>query len=237
MIYFLHGTDTHTSRSRMHDILQNLYAKRPQSEVFKLTTENWSESQFDELVASFGLFEKKYIVVLDFLLSNKDIREYIAPRLSSMQEAEHWFVILDGKLDATLIKKIEQVSYKTQIFEKKEIKKDSPIIFSITDKLYTRDKKRLWVCLVDLMNQGIPVEEIHGVIFWAVKNMILASRTESQKESGLAPFPYSKALSGSRNFKLAELQKMSVDLVDMVHRVRTGEGDMEVMLEKWALTL
>jgi hypothetical protein len=36
-------------------------------------------------------------------------------------------------------------------------------------------------------------------------------------------------------FKLEELQKMSSDLVEMVHRVRAGEGNMEEMLEKWVL--
>jgi hypothetical protein len=28
---------------------------------------------------------------------------------------------------------------------------------------------------------------------------------------------------------------MSVDLVEMVHKVRNGDGEMEVMLEKWVL--
>jgi len=94
----------------------------------------------------------------------------------------------------------------------------------------------LWISFTDLLNQGIPVEEIHGVLFWAVKNMIIAGKVSSQKESGLAPFSYSKALSGSRNYKSEELQKMSSDLIDMTHKVRQGEGDLEVMMEKWILS-
>lgn len=236
MIYFLHGTDTNKSRKKMHEILQSLSVKRPNSEVFKLTTENWNENQFDELTSSQGLFEQKYIVVLDFIFSNKEAKEFILERLKKMQDAEHWFLILDGKIDAVTIKKIEKASYKTQEFEKKEVKKESPIIFSITDKLLNRDKKGLWVSFNDLLGQGIPVEEIHGVFFWAVKNMIIASKVGSQKESGLAPFSYSKALSGGRNYKEEELQKMSECLVDMTHRVRQGEGELEVMMEKWILS-
>lgn len=235
MIYFLHGTDTDKSRKKMHEILRGLSGKRPNSEVFKLTTENWNEGQFDELVQSMGLFEQKYIVVLDFLFSNKGAKEFILERLKKMQEAEHWFLILDGKIDAVTVKKIEKASFKTQEFEKKEIKKEAPIIFTITDKLLARDKKGLWVSYIDLVSQGIPAEEIHGVFFWAVKNMIIAERVGDQKESGLAPFSYSKALTGGRNYKSDELQKMSSDLVEMTHRVRRGEGDMEVMLEKWIL--
>lgn len=237
MIYFLHGTDTHKSRNRMHEILQSLLAKRPNSEVFKITPDSWSENQFDELISSQGLFEQKYVVVLDFVFGDKTVKEYVVDKLAQMKDSEHWFVILDGKVDVGTARAIEKVAFKTQVFEKIDKKKDSPIIFTITDKLLNRDKKRLWISYVDLIEQKIPAEEIHGVLFWAVKNMIIASRVDSQKESGLAPFSYSKALSGTRNFKTEELKKMSGDLVEMVHKVRSGEGEMGVMLEKWVLTI
>lgn len=219
----------------MHEILQNLSTKRPNSEIFKITTENWKEEQFDGLLSSQGLFEQKYIVVLDFLFEQKDIKEKILDNLEKMQSTEHWFLVLEGKIDVASAKKIEKASYKTQEFEKKETKKESPAVFSITDELLKRDKKKMWIRYVDLINQKVPPEEIHGIIFWAVKNMIIASRADSQKDSGLSPFVYKNSLSGSRNYKLEELQKMAEDLVEMVHKVRTGEGDMEEMLEKWML--
>ena len=221
----------------MHEVLKSLSAKRPNSEIFKITTENWNEGQFNELLESQGLFDKKYIVVLDFLFSNKEIGEVVLKELKKMQEAEHWFLILDGKADTATVKKIEKVAYKTQEFNLKETKKESPIVFSITDKLLNRDKKKLWISYIDLIEQGILAEEIHGVIFWAVKNMIIVGKVDGQRESGLAPFPYSKALSGSRNYREQELQKMSTDLVEMAHKVRRGEGDLGVMLEKWILSI
>ena len=237
MIYFLYGTDTKNSRKKLHEVLQNLSSKRPNSEVFKINLENWSEGQFNELLEAQGLFEKKYIVEMDGLLAKKEIKEIILEKLKDMQAAEHWFLILDGKLDAPSIKKIEKFSYKTQEFDSGEKKKESPIIFTITDKLLQRDKKGLWVSYVDLTGQGIASEEIHGLLFWAVKNMVLAGRTKNQKDSGLAPFSYSKALSGSRNYDLAELKKMSSGLVNMTHKVRNGLGEMDVMLEKWILEI
>jgi DNA polymerase III delta subunit len=235
MIYFLHGGDTHRARKKMHDVLQTLSAKRPNSEVFKITTENWNEAQLDELVESIGLFDEKYIVVLDFLFANKEAKESVLEKIDRMQTAEHWFLIFDGKVDVATVRKIEKASYKTQVFELAEKRKESPIIFSITDKLLDRDKKRLWTSYLGLLKQGIPAEEIHGVFFWAVKNMLIASRVKSQKESGLAPFSYSKALSGGRNYKNEELEKMSSGLVEMTHRVRSGDGELEIMMEKWIL--
>lgn len=237
MIYFLHGTDTNKSRKKMHEILQTLSSKRPNSEVFKITNENWDRNQLEELFSSQGLFEQKYIVVLDSTFSNKEAKEYVVDNLEKMKETEHWFIILDGKVDAPTTKKIEKFAYKTQEFEKAEKKKDSPIIFTITEKLLDRDRKKLWITFVDLTKKNIPAEEIHGLLFWAVKNMLIVSKVDSQKDSGLAPYSYKTALSGARNYKTEELQKMSSQLVEMTHKVRSGEGNLDVMLEKWILSV
>nr|MBA3733471.1 hypothetical protein [Patescibacteria group bacterium] len=82
---------------------------------------------------------------------------------------------------------------------------------------------------------GSASEEIHGIFFWQVKNMILASRAKSPNDTGLSPFVYNNALKGARNYKTEELTSMSTELIDMTHRVRSGEGEMEIMLEKWIL--
>ena len=67
--------------------------------------------------------------------------------------------------------------------------------------------------------------------------MILAAKAKDAKDAGLAPFPYKNALSGSRKYKTDELVKMSSELVEMTHLVRSGNGDLHVMLEKWILEM
>ena len=67
--------------------------------------------------------------------------------------------------------------------------------------------------------------------------MILASRSDSAKETGLSPFVYKNALSGTRKYKTEELTLMSSELVEMTHKVRQGKGGLETMLEKWVLGL
>ena len=44
-----------------------------------------------------------------------------------------------------------------------------------------------------------------------------------------------EAIEHLRKYKQEEILKMSSDLVSMTHRVRSGKGDLEVMLEKWIL--
>lgn len=237
MLYVIYGTDTHKARAKLHDLLDLAKKKRPEAELFKLTTENWSEGQFDELLVAQGLFEQKYTTVLDNLFEKKDIKSYVMERLEGMKESEQIFLMLESSIDAASLKKLEKFSEKVQVFEKSENKKPSLNIFSITDGLVQKDKKKLWISYVDLLGKGAVAEEIHGILFWQVKNMILASRAGSATETGLSPFVYKNALTGARNYKNEDLQKMSSDLVDMTHRVRQGKGDLEVMMEKWMLGL
>ncbi len=237
MLYVIYGTDTHKARAKLHDLLDLAKKKRPEAELFKITTENWSESQFDELLVAQGLFEQKYTTVLDNLFEKKDIKSYVMERLDGMKESEQIFLMLESSIDAASLKKLEKFGEKIQEFERKEEKKPNINIFSITDGLVQKDKKKLWISYIDLLGKGAVAEEVHGILFWQVKNMILASRAGSANETGLSPFVYKNALTGSRNYKTEELQKMGSDLVDMTHRVRQGQGELEIMIEKWVLEL
>lgn len=237
MFYFLHGTDTHKAREKLHSLLELAKKKRPEAEVFKITSENWSEGQFDELLIAKGLFEQKYTVVLDTLFEDKSIKEYVLDRLEGLKDSEQIFLFLEGKVDAVSLKKIEKYSEKVQEFEKKADEKKELNIFGINDGLLEKDKKRLWVSYIDLISKGGVPEEIHGILFWQVKSMILASRSQSATETGLSPFVYKNSLRGARNYKTEELQKMSSELVDMTHKVRNGEVELGVMMEKWILGL
>ncbi|MEI6843201.1 MAG: hypothetical protein WCK48_01685 [bacterium] len=235
MIYFLHGTDTHKTRRKLHEVLDILKKKRPNAEVFKITAENWSESRLTELLSSQGLFDEKYIVILDGLLDKGESKDCIMGNLGEIQKSIHPFLIMERKIDVRNVEKVKKVSEK--FFEFVTPPKDETGIFVITKPLVEKDKKGLWITYTKLLQDDVAPEEIHGVIFWQIKNMILASRSKDTKESGLTPFQYKIALSGGRQYKDEELIQMSNDLVEMTHKVRSGKGDLEIMLEKWILSL
>ena len=237
MFYFLYGTDSRKARKKLHELLDLAQKKRQGAEIFKITTENWSEGQLDELIVSRGLFEQKYTVVLDNLFERKEIRDYILDRLQSVANSEQIFLMLEGKIDMPTLKKVESKAKQVQEFVKNEDKKQEPNIFSVTDGLLQKDKKRLWISYIDLLGKGSGAEEIHGILFWQIKNMILATKTKNLSEAGLSPYVYKNSLTGSRKYKEDELLEMSSDLVGMTHKVRQGQGDLEIMLEKWILTL
>jgi DNA polymerase III delta subunit len=236
MLYFLYGNDTAKSRKKLHELLDSAQKKRPDAEIFKVTSENWSEGQFDELLVSRGLFEAKYTVVLDNLFEKKDVKQYFLDKLDEVGASEQIFLVLEGGVLAGDLKKIEKAAKQVQEFKKAEAKERTNI-FAVANGLVEKDKKKLWISLVDFLGKGIAAEEIHGILFWQVKNMLLAGKAKDMKEAGLSPFAYKNALTGSRQYRAGELEKMSGELVLMTHKVRQGEGELSVMLEKWVLGL
>lgn len=235
MLYFLYGTDTEKARKKLHELLDLAHKKRPEAELFRINSHNFNEGVLRELANSQGLFEKKYTVFLDSVLENKENKEILMEMLEELKISEQIFLVLESNVNADVLKGFEKYSEKVQKFEKTD-KKQNLNPFFVTEGLVEKDKKSLWVSYLKALSLGFEPEELHGIFFWQVKNMVLASRSSSQVETGLAPFPYKNALRGSRKYKAEELRQMSEDLVFMTHMVRNGKGDMSVMLEKWVLS-
>ena len=250
MIYFLYGEDFQKSRNKLSELLQILARKKPNASVFKVDDENWSEAQSDEFIGGQGLFEKKYIVVLDKTFANKEAKEFVLEKLKEMKESDNIFILLEEKIDKASLTKIEKQAEKVQVFEKKDVpgrkfglegQKFFSLsefnIFGIPDAFGRREKKDLWILYQKACQRNIATEEIHGLIFWQLKNMMIVNQLKTPASSGLKPFVFQKAVSFSKNYSEEELRAMSSRLVDMYHDSRRGLTDFEVALEEFILTV
>lgn len=235
MLYFLYGTDTQESRKKLQALLASLAKKRPDAEVFRLKEDNWNEGVFQELLNAQGLFDQKYIAVLDGLLEYKDSNELMQESIKAMQESAHVFLMIEQVPSKKIIDEVSKYAEKTQEFARPEKKKEFFNTFALGDALGSKDKKSLWLGYLEALKQGVSAEEICGVLFWQVKNITLAMNTKSASESKLSPFVDSKARKFAKNFTKEELKELSSALVDATEKVRNGEGEMEVLLERVVL--
>lgn len=235
MLYFLYGTDTIESRKKLQALLASLAKKRPDAEVFRLKEDNWNEGTFQELLNAQGLFDQKYIAVLDGLLEYKESSELVLEHIQTMQESAHVFLMIENNPTKKVVDVIEKHAEKTQEFARPEKKKEFFNTFALGDALGSKDKKSLWVGYLEALRAGVSAEEICGVLFWQVKNITLAMYTKSASESKLSPFVDSKARKFAKNFTKEELKEISSALVDATEKVRNGEGEMEVLLERVVL--
>jgi len=238
MIYLLYGSDTEKARTKLHDLVGSLIKKKPDASHVKINDETFDESEIDQLTGGMGLFSSKSIIELDNVFRNKDAKEVILKRIKELKESENIFVILEGELNKTELTKFEKNAEKVQEFELKtlkDVKKEEFKIFSLTDAFGRRDKKQLWVLYTKAKMHDVSDEEIHGILFWQVKSLLLALQTKSPQESGLNPFVHQKSVGFGNNYSLPELKAISSKLISIYHNARRGIHDFDVALEKFIL--
>ncbi|PIQ66927.1 MAG: hypothetical protein COV95_01525 [Candidatus Zambryskibacteria bacterium CG11_big_fil_rev_8_21_14_0_20_40_24] len=240
MIYLIYGNNFSKTRSKLQEILSLQIKKKPDASYFKLNSENWDTRILDEFISSQGLFESKYIVVVDSMLSNKDSYEEIKTKLKEISASPNIFIFIDGSLTKEMVNKVSKYSEKIQEFSDK---KEGPTkigeinVFTMTDALGARDKKRLWIMYQKAIFVGMEPEEIFRLFFWQIKSMLISQMSKSAKDAGLNPFVYKKSLGFAKNFKKDELNKLSSNLIRIYHDARRGILDFNIALERFVLEI
>ncbi len=248
MLYLLYGTDFKTSREKLHSMIDSLLKKKPDASFFKMDSSNFLESQLDEFISSQGLFEQKYIVQLDGLLEDAKTRDFVIDKISEISESENIFVFIEENLTKPILKKVEKVAQKIQEFgspmegnQKFGITSGGKLnlgefnIFDLADAFGNRDRKRFWVLYQKAKIRNITDEEIHGIVNWQLRSMIIAKKSMNAEKANLKPFVYNKSLRFSKNFEQGDLRKLSAKLVSMYHNARRGLVDFDVEMEKFVL--
>lgn len=223
MIYLLYGNDIIKSRKKLHTLLDSIFAKKPDASFARIDTESFDESRLDELIGGQGLFENKYIIVFDNLFTDNPpaggTKEAILKKLKEISKSQNIFIFLEEKLNKIELNKFEKYAEKIQKFElfsgptTKLAKKFD--IFSLTDAIGKRDKKNLWVLYQKAKLNNIADEQIHGILFWKIKSIILSAR--------------------SSYYSMDELKKLSNSLVSLYHDTRKGIHEMDNALERFIL--
>lgn len=235
MLYLFYGTDTKKSHDKAYGLAQSLLQKKPNASLFSLAKDEWSRDRIVELLQSQGLFMGNYIVFVDMRAFLVDDMEILFSYAKEIGESPHIFIILGEKIDKKTLKEFENFSQKIQkhnIPAEKE-KRD----FRMTDALGNRDKKSLWVLYQQALRTGKEPEELHGLLFWQVKNMLLALNSKNAEDAGMKPYPYTKAKQSLKNYSKEDLHKLLLALVSEYHNVRLGKGELETGLEKVILGL
>lgn len=228
MLYLLHGSDTDAARAKANALLESLRAKKPDAGVFVMDDESFDAASFHELLGGQGLFERRSIVLLRRVFANKEAMEIILGKLPEVQKSENIFIIFEGKLLGETSDKFKQFSEKSQEFKLEGVQlkaKEKFNVFSLADALGRRDRKSLWVLYQKALRRGASPEEVNGILFWKVKELILASPVRS------------RASNGASSFSSEELRSLASRLVSLYHDSHRGLIDFETGLERFVLNL
>ena len=189
--------------------MASLIAKRPDASLFNLNPDNWSTDLLNEYTESQGLFVQKYIINAQDIFSQffDEAGDYV----ERIKESPHIFIFREHDLDAKKIKALTKHADKIQEFEKVE-KKDDYNIFGIANAW--GDKKKLWTAYQEAKLRGIADEQIHGILFWKAKTMML---------------------SGGGVWNQNELGALIDGLITVYHEARRGNHELETGLEAFLL--
>ena len=138
----------------------------------------------------------------------------------------------------TVLKKIrtDAEKYAIAVIECGTEKKDPTPrfnIFSLADALGERNKKKLWLLFRESIMTASP-EEIHGILFWQMKNISLVKT--SSGNPGMNGFVFNKTKRFADNFSKKEILALNTQLIDMFHQ-RDIYSSLEIELEKMILSL
>ncbi|MEI6238009.1 MAG: hypothetical protein WCP15_00550 [bacterium] len=242
MIYLIHGTDIDASHKKVNELVDSLLKKKPDASFFKLDDESFSEGMLEEYSGGQGLFEKKYIVLLENLIGSEEWSEILLKKLDDLSKSENIFILREGKLNKKELEKVEKKAVKSQEFSLPsngagEIEQKEFNIFPLTDALAGKRVGDLWVGYRNALSAGVPAEQIEGVLFWQIKSMLLALKCKSAEASGLKPFVFSKSFKFAKEWGETALLENLEKLMKIYHESRRDAGGLENLLERYILEL
>lgn len=228
MLHVYIGEDIVRARKAAHACLGGREAER-------IVSEGYEPGLVRALIHDQSLFGSPAPVLLDMLSENSQAWDEVQDLLPHMAASGRTFVLIDGGVTAALRTSLKK--HATTFEETKAITAGARFnTFALADALARKDKKSLWILIVRAQEQGVPSEEIAGVLFWQLKALRLALDTQSAAEAGMKEFPYSKAKAAAKKFSKEELRFLSRNLLAVYHEGH-AETDMAVGLERFVLSM
>lgn len=238
MIYFFYNNNFVEANKKAKKLFSDLQKKKRDATFVSLDFLTVSETGLREVLESQGLFESKIVCFLSRILENKELSLDLKKILKDMKESSTIFIWVESNLKKSDIELLSKYSEKSSVEETKEkVNKTEFNVFSLGDAFGQRDRKKSWKLVLEVKKRGIPGEEIHGILWWQLKSMILSVSSKNSEESGLKPFVYSKSKIFAKNFTEKELQDMADKLVLIYHEAHRGKLDLYDELEKIVLEI
>lgn len=229
-LYF--GNDVVQSRQTALNTVDTIVEKNTVT-VHKIESGQFSVGLLTNMLGATSLFGGSELYLIDTPSEDEVFFEAILKVLPEMEESGNYFIVMEGTMLAPEKKKFEKY---TSVMEEFKKTAETPFnVWAMTDALSSRDKKTLWVLLMDAKRAGLSAEEIIGTLWWQLKSVRLAGLTINASEAGMKDFSYNKAKRALRNFKEGEIEALSAGLLRVYHDGHGGVRDTDEGLEEWVL--
>jgi hypothetical protein len=212
MIYLFCGDDAKNKRSSYEKFIKSI---PKDTETFFVSRNNFDEVQLENFYSGASLFSALSAVVFENILEREEMRDFILEKLEPMGQSGNSFVFLEGKLTKVILDTFKKARAELNVFELPKAKKEKYDNFLVANAFGAKDKLNMWICFRQAMDVGVGMEEIIGVLFWKIKDMILKK--------------------DFRKFSEAELKNFALKLSYLLPQARKEGRDAESAFEQFLL--
>ncbi|MBU2103439.1 hypothetical protein KKD81_00515 [Patescibacteria group bacterium] len=215
MIYLFHGSDVGKIRAKAFAWAAAARAKAPDAAYIRLQGKEITEAALYDAIGAQGLFFSKSLILIDEPFSDSETGETVLGLLDALAQTDNPVAILAPKLLAARVKKIEALA--TKVFKEDAVAvRARGFNGSLVNALAAKKGDVLWQELKRAERLGDAPEMLHGLLHWKARDLM-------QK--------------GSPSWKKEEARELSVQLIEMVSRARSGDLPLSESLERFALKL
>jgi len=203
----------------MIEVLVGTHAARAKRKtpLEDLRWETMSVEEIAMLASTPSFWGDARVFVLEGALTGERAEDFFG-LIDGLQKSPHTFIFKEEKL---LKKPLDLLAKKgITVEQSKEPKKDSAAkeptnVFALANAFGARDRKKMWLLLVQALRADTAPEAIAGMLHWKVRDM-LAKKTPGK-------------------FTVEELKNISRELVALYHDAHRGGGSLELLLERFVL--
>lgn len=170
MIYLFCGDDS-KNKILSYEKLAKIFLNG--KETFLISRNNFDRMQVESLYSGAGLFSAKLAVVFSNVLDYEETRDFVLEKLDLIGRSQNEFIFLEGKLSKPILEDFKKIGAEVKIFELPKEKKEKFDNFLVAGAFEKKDKLNMWIYFRQAMERGVVMEEITGVLFWKIKDMIL----------------------------------------------------------------
>ncbi len=185
MIYLFCGDDAKNKYENYEKFMKSVPLG---TEIFLINKNDFDPIQTESFYSGAGLFFTKCVVVFTNVFEKEETLDFVLGKLNFINESENSFVFLEGKLNKAVLDAFRKNKAELNIFELSKEKKEKYNNFLLADAFGQRDKFRLWIRFRQAMDVGVGMEELIGVLFWKVKDMLLKNNFNKFSEPELKNF-------------------------------------------------
>ncbi len=202
MIYLFAGDDSKRKNIALENFVKSLSFDMA---TFTISRNNFDKEQIESLYSGSSLFSSICSVVFSGILEREENKDFILDKLEMMSSSQNLFIFIEGKLNKIILDTFKTSRAELNVFELPKEAKEKFNNFLLADAFGNRDKLNLWIYYRQAVDKGVGLEELVGVLFWKMKDMVLKKNFNKFKEEEIIK------LSSKLSYLLPEARKEGRD--------------------------